>query len=247
MANSARYRGRLAYDGTRYMGFQRQANAPSIQAAVEAAIAQVAPDVPHIWGAGRTDSGVHASGQVIAFDCEWRHPTDALWRAINVNLPRDIALQDLEIAEAGFHPRFDAVRRTYHYQFYIAPVRNPVWDRFRWHIPHALDVAAMQSAADLLIGIHDFATFGQPTQGDVTIRELFRAAIEQAAENEYVFIIEGNAFLRSMVRSIMGTLVDVGRGKLALEAFAAAFHAADRSQAGATAPPHGLNLVQVRY
>lgn len=190
---------------------------------------------------------MHASGQVIAFDCEWKHSHEDLWRAINVYLPQDIALLNLETAPLGFHPRYDAVSRRYLYQFYISPVRYPLLDRTYWHISYKLDLAVMQTAANLLIGVHDFATFGQPTKGEVTTREIYEANFKRIDTNLYQFVIEGNAFLKHMVRSIVGTLVEVGRGKMTLEEFADAFAAADRQRAGTTAPPHGLILVHVSY
>ncbi len=214
---------------------------------MEKTIAQVTQQPVVVWGAGRTDAGVHASGQVVAFECVWKHPTDNLWRAINVNLPKDIALLRLEVAAPGFHPRYDAISRRYIYQFYTAPVRHPLLERTSWQISYQLDLMAMQSAANLLIGTHDFATFGQPTQGEVTIRDMYEARFRTVETDLYQFIIEGNAFLKHMVRGIMGTLVEVGRGKMRVSEFAEAMAAADRRRAGTNAPPHGLTLVQVNY
>jgi len=248
---SRRYRGKLAYDGTRYEGFQRQAAGKlTIQGELERAIEKVSVQDVTIMGAGRTDAGVHATGQVIAFDCAWRHGSDKLLGAINANLPPDIALKSLRAlseAEADFHPRYNAISRRYVYHFYAAAVREPLWDRTRWHVGPAIDLNAMQAAADVLPGIHDFATFGQPTQGTVTIRNLHAASVEAESDGAYRFIIEANAFLKRMVRSITGSLVEVGRGFWTVEEFAEAFRAADRSRAAATAPPHGLVLAAVRY
>lgn len=246
--SSRRYRGILAYDGTRFQGFQRQAAGKlTIQGELERAIEAVTAQQVTIMGAGRTDAGVHATGQVIAFDCAWRHEANDLLRAINAKLPPDIALKTLDEAAADFHPRHDAISRRYEYRFYAAEVREPIWDRFRWHIGPFVDLSAMQAAADLLPGSHDFATFGQPTQGSVTIRHLYEARLHTEGESAYRLCIEANAFLKHMVRSIMGTLVQVGRGHWTVEQFAGAFRAANRSEAAATAPPHGLVLVRVRY
>jgi tRNA pseudouridine38-40 synthase len=245
---SRRYRGILAYDGTRYQGFQRQAAGKlTIQGELEHAIEKVTAQGVIIMGAGRTDAGVHATGQVVAFDCAWRHSSDELLRAINANLPPDIALKFLSEAAAGFHPRYDAISRRYVYHFYAAAVREPLWDRVKWCVGPEVDLNAMQAAADVLTGSHDFATFGQPTQGTVTIRHLHAAQFQAEADGAYRFTIEANAFLKHMVRSIMGSLVQVGRGLWTVEQFAEAFRAADRSKAAATAPPHGLVLVSVRY
>jgi len=249
LPSSQRFRGRLAYAGTRYAGFQRQAaGIPTIQGAVEQAINTVTQQTVTVGGAGRTDAGVHASGQVIAFDCRWKHPTEALWRAINANLPQDIVLKDLSEAAPGFNPRYDAISRRYIYQFYTAPVREPIWEYTSWHVgKQPLDLDAMQTAAHLMLGTHDFATFGQPTVGDVTVRTVMEAQLTLHEDGYYRFHIEANAFLQHMVRSIMGTLAEVGRGKITLDEFAAALQAADRSRAGQTAPPHGLNFVLVKY
>jgi tRNA pseudouridine38-40 synthase len=200
-----------------------------------------------VIAAGRTDRGVHARGQVIAFDSVWKHPTTDLWRAVNANLPPDIALVDLQEAQADFHPRFDALSRRYVYQFYTAPVRNPLWDRYSWHIGSKIDLPTMQTAADYLIGEHDFATFGQPPKGTNTIRQVYEARCLGGENGFYQFAIEANAFLTHMVRSIMGILAEVGRGWISVAMFAEAFAAAERSRGGTIAPPHGLILDKVRY
>lgn len=257
-----RFRATLAYDGTRYSGFQRQAgDTPTIQGAVEAALHRISGQHITIMGAGRTDAGVHASGQVIAFDLAWRHQSSDLLRALNANLPTDIALQTIAPA-VDFHPRFDARQRTYVYRFYQSRIRNPLWDRSMWQIVspagQPLDEAAMHQAAALLVGEYDFSTFGQPTQpGGSPVRQVIRssltfgsgafAAADQGAPTAGGYTITANAFLQRMVRSIMGTLAQVGRGAMDVETFEAALLAADRSRAGPTAPPQGLTLVSVTY
>lgn len=250
-----RYRAVLAYDGTEYLGFQRQAgDTPTIQGAVEAALRQVTQQEITVIGAGRTDTGVHASGQVIAFDAAWPHEPGALWRAVNANLPDAVALQSLEEAAAHFHPRFDARSRTYSYTLYFAPVRQPLWQRTVWHIAThrspALD--AMRQAAAGLVGTHDFATFGQPPQGEQTVREVFRSDIALVDRPEAIccvlrYEIEANAFLYRMVRRIVGGLARVGRGDLTAEDFLTAFRAADGTWPNPSAPAHGLCLTRVTY
>ena len=245
-----RYRATLAYDGTAYAGFQRQvAGTPTIQATLEAAVARVCRQTVNVMGAGRTDAGVHASGQVIAFDVDWRHTASDLLRALNANLPIDIALQSIAPAEAGFHPRFSARSRTYVYRLYARRVRQPLWDRTVWQVSVPLDVPAMRQAAALLVGEHDFATFGQPPQGDNTVRCILTSALAEDAQEAglLAYRVTANAFLQRMVRSIVGSLVEVGRGAMTIEGFNAAFRAADRSQAGPSAPPQGLTLVYVEY
>lgn len=254
-----RYRAVVAYDGTRYYGFQRQAgDTPTIQGALETALARVTQQSVTVTGAGRTDRGVHATGQVIAFEVVWRHLTHDLWRAVNANLPDAIALQTLAEAVADFHPRFDARSRMYEYTLYAAPVRQPLLNNMAWHVPtqQPLDIAAMQQAAEMVIGTHDFATFGQPPQGENTIRTVMRSVFEPLpnARPEVQMLrytIEANAFLYRMVRRMVGTLVRVGTGQLSLAAFEAAFSAADGSgaqnRAEQTAAAHGLCLVRVTY
>ncbi|RLD00479.1 MAG: tRNA pseudouridine(38-40) synthase TruA [Chloroflexi bacterium] len=241
-----RVRAVVAYDGTDYGGSQRQTNAPTVQAALEAALAQVTQEEITILAAGRTDAGVHAAGQVIAFDTTWRHDLDDLQRALNAVLPSDVAVLGVALAAPDFHPRYDAHSRHYRYTLYNAPVRYPLNRRYSLHVNGALNVAAMQQAARYLVGEHDFATFGQPPQGRVTVRRVLAA--EWGGKPPHLkFDIKANAFLYRMVRSIVGTLLQVGRGKIGVEEFAAALAAADRRRAGPTAPPHGLCLIEVRY
>ena len=208
----------VAYDGTDYGGFQRQANAPTVQAALERALDQVAQAEIGILAAGRTDAGVHAAGQVVAFDVGWRHGLDDLWRALNAVLPADVAVQSLQEAAPDFHPRYAARSRRYRYSIYNAAVRWPQARRYSLHVISPLDVGAMQEAAQALVGERDFATFGQPPQGENTVRRVIGAG--WGGEPPWLtFDIEGNAFLYRMVRSIVGTLLQVGRGAMSLEAF----------------------------
>lgn len=199
-----------------------------------------------ITGAGRTDSGVHALGQVVSFDIAWRHDEEALLRATNANLPDDIAFSDVSAAAPSFHPRFDARRRLYQYHVYNRPERNPLRRRYSWHVRRQLDLQAMNAAAATICGTHDFATFGQPPQGENTVRQVFRAAWREEGRC-LVFDIEGNAFLYRMVRSIVGALRAVGHGEWTVRDFVAVFQAADRSLAAATAPAHGLVLASISY
>lgn len=256
-----RVRAVVAYDGTDYSGFQRQANAPSVQEAIEDTLAQVTQQPVTIWMAGRTDAGTHAVGQVIAFDTAWGHAISELHRAMNAVLPDDIVVRDLEETDAGFHPRYDACSRRYQYVIYNASVPCPLTRRYSLHVNKPLDIAAMESASRSLIGEHDFATFGQPPQGNVTVRRVTKAAWreEPAGAGPFAglkgehdarwlfFDIEANAFLYRMVRSIVGTLLAVGRGWISEEAFSEAMAACDRGQAGTTAPAHGLCLMEVTY
>lgn len=250
-----RYRAVLAYDGTGYHGFQRQAgDTPTIQGAVEAALARVTGQPVTITGAGRTDTGVHATGQVIAFDVAWKHAVQDLWRAVNANLPDGIALQTLDKTGAEFHPRYDARSRAYEYTLYTAPVRQPLVDRYAWFVAGRglLDIDGMQAAAASLIGRHDFATFGRPPQGDNSVRCVQRSEIkampgQAPGEQRFRYTIEADAFLYRMVRRIVGALVRVGRRKLSVQEFEAVFRAADGAWPNQTAPARGLCLVKVTY
>jgi len=238
----------VAYDGSAYHGFQYQANAATIQCELEAALDRVAKREGRVAGAGRTDAGVHASGQVIAVYVHWQHSLPALQRAWNVHLP-------------------DA-SRTYRYTIWQgpgvtgksveqAPRRSPLTDRFALYEVRSLNLAAMQEAALGLVGSHDFATFGQPPQGESTVRAVHTAEWQVVEENllrlgdypsrRLVFTITANAFLRQMVRSIVGSLLAVGRGEWAVSDFESAFEACNRCRSAPPAPPQGLVLEKVTY
>ncbi|TVR21161.1 MAG: tRNA pseudouridine(38-40) synthase TruA [Anaerolineaceae bacterium] len=241
----------LAYDGTAYQGFQRQASGtPTVQAELEAAIRRITAQDVTVIAAGRTDTGVHATGQVIAFDVDWPHPPAALLRALNAALPPDVALQGI-VRRDGFHPRYDAREREYVYTVIHAPQRQPLTRNQAWYVPQPLALDAMNRAAAVLVGRHDFATFGQSPHGDNTVREVFRSAWAQVAGESGVttfrYTISATAFLHHMVRRIVGLLVNVGRGWLTVADFAAIFAGADRSRVGIIAPPCGLVLRYVGY
>jgi tRNA pseudouridine38-40 synthase len=165
----------VEYDGTDYLGFQLQAQCPTVQGEIEQALAAVTQKETRIIAAGRTDTGVHAQGQVIAFSTAWRHPVEELQRALNAVLPEDIAARELRPVAEDFHPRFDAVSREYRYTILNHPLRSPLARRFAYHFPRPLDVVAMNEAAGTLMGTHDFASFGQAPQGDNMVRTVYRA------------------------------------------------------------------------
>ncbi len=241
-----RVRAVVAYDGTDYGGFQRQRNAPTIQAELESALREITGHPTRILAAGRTDAGVHAIGQVIAFDVAWRHGPEALQRALNARLPRSIAVREVAVASPTFHPRYDARRRAYRYTIYRDAVRHPLRERYALHVAKPLDLEAMREAAALLLGEHDFHAFGSPPQGEKSVRTLFRADWLEA-ESWLHFEIEANAFLYRMVRMIVGTLLRVGEGRLSAEAVAEILRARDRGRAGPAAPAKGLTLTAVFY
>lgn len=255
----------VAYDGTDFHGFQYQANAPSVQGVLEAALDRCCRREGRVIGAGRTDAGVHANGQVITVSVSWAHTLTALERAWNVHLPGAVSVRGVREAPVGFHPRFSAMSRTYRYtvQMYVAPTgapapkRSPLTDRYALLAPQLLDVTAMNVAADALIGVHDFATFGQATHGESTEREVFAAqwqtsinslpALDDFPGQRLIFTITANAFLRQMVRNVVGTLLMVGRGVLTPAEVVAMLAARDRRLSAPPAPPQGLVLERVTY
>jgi tRNA pseudouridine38-40 synthase len=239
-------RARVAYDGTDFCGYQIQVDQRTVQGELEAALQQITQNPVRIVAAGRTDSGTHALGQVVAFEAEWRHSLQKLHRGWNAVLPRDVSVWSVVEAVEGFHPRFDAQSRSYRYTIWNHPVENPLLrQRVLWHA-RPLNVEAMSEAAHLLLGEHDFATFGSPPQGHNTVRRVMSVTWSHAGPKLH-FDIEANAFLYRMVRSIIGTLIQVGADELTVKEFGSLFAAADRSRAGPTAPAHGLCLMAVHY
>ena len=237
----------VEYDGTAYEGFQIQQGRPTIQAALERAIARITQERVRVVGAGRTDSGVHAEGQVIHFDSAWDRPLDVLQRALNAVLPEDIAIRHLGIAPDGFHARYSALNRCYRYTIVNRPVRAPLLTRYAHHVSHPLDVETMHQAGQVLIGEHDFRAFGSPMQpGGTTVRRIESLSCERRGDLVTITVV-GNAFLRRMVRRIAGTLVEVGLGRLVPADVANLLAARDPNEVKWTLPPHGLCLVKVNY
>jgi len=238
----------VAYDGTDFAGFQWQPPAKdrTVQGVLEAALARVAQPSTRVTGSGRTDSGVHASGQVVAFHVAWRHSLADLQRALNAVLPQDVVVLELAEAPEGWHPRFSALRRHYRYTVLNLPLRSPLERRYAHLVTEPLNLEAMRAGAGTLVGTHDFASFGRPTQGDSTVRHIYSADWQQDARR-FTFDVVGNAFLRGMVRSIAGVLLRVGTGAWPVERVVAVLAARDRAAAGAPAPSCGLCLVEVEY
>jgi tRNA pseudouridine38-40 synthase len=241
-----RYRGTIEYDGADFLGYQIQAVGRTVQGELEKSLAQVTGAATRVDGAGRTDAGVHALGQVIAFNAIWRHTLTDLHRALNATLPHDIVVRDLKIVEDGFHPRFSALSRSYRYTIINQPWPSALQRRYAHHVREPLDVAAMRAASQYLLGSHDFASFGQPPQGEITVREVTQAEwlVEGA---RLMFDITANAFLYRMVRTIVGTLLQVGLGRLAPTDVEQILAARDLTRSAAPAPAHGLCLMRVVY
>ncbi len=239
----------VEYDGTAYHGWQLQKRLPTIQGEMERVLSRLL-DVPiRVHGAGRTDAGVHARGQVAHFIGDWSGGVTALHKACNALLPPDIALSSLQTAADDFHARHSARSKTYCYRFLNRSLRSPFHRLYAWHIPQALDTESMALAAGHLLGSHDFSAFGSPTDGTTsTVREIIDTRLTKDSTGEVLlFSITGTGFLRYMVRSLVGTLVLVGKKKIVPADFLAILESCDRSRSGPTAPPHGLSLMSVHY
>lgn len=239
-----RYRIELAYNGTRFGGWQIQPNAPTIQQAVQIALSQICNQNVELLGCGRTDAGVHASQFFAHFDTDHTIPIDIAHR-LNKMLSSDISVADILPVESDFHSRFNATYRKY--QYHIAFDKNPFQSETAWWFNQSLNLYKMNECATMLIGTHSFGSFckGETPNGNFNCT-VFESRWEKT-ETEYIFSIAANRFLRSMVRAIVGTLVDVGLEKINALEFTSIFKAGNRSDAGHSAPPQGLFLTQVRY
>ncbi len=240
-------RATVAYDGADFRGFQWQAQGRTVQGVLEAALAQVTQSHTRVIGSGRTDAGVHALGQVIGFRTVWRHALADLQRALNAVLPADVVVLDLGPAAPDWHARFSAVRRHYRYTVLNLALRAPLDRRYAHLVTQPLRLDRLQAAAGVLVGEHDFASFGQPMQlAETTVRCVFSASWQQEGPR-FTFDVIGNAFLRGMVRSLVGCTLQVGAGAWPLEQLVAVLAARDRAAAAPPAPACGLCLMQVDY
>lgn len=241
----------LAYDGTDYFGWQRQARGRTIQGVVEDAIEQITGTRSKVLASGRTDAGVHALGQVAAFRTESPLTTATLVKALNAILPDDIAVLAAEEVPLTFHPIRDARRKRYRYLIDDDPIRPVFFRRFVWHYPRRLDAERMRRAAKCLVGKHDFAAF--ETSGakrKTSVRSVSELEVSRAiteAPSLIAIDIEADGFLYNMVRNIVGSLVEIGRGARSVEWLKEVLASQDRRLAGPTAPPQGLFLVSVTY
>ncbi len=241
----------LAYDGADYAGWQVQPGRRTIQGELETALRKITGEEIRTLAAGRTDAGVHARGQVVGVRTETHLDDATLQRALNAELPRDIAVLRVEPAADGFHPIRDARRKRYRYTIADGPVRDVFRLRYAWQHPVRLDDAAMAEAAKNLVGAHDMASFqtsGSPRKGTVrTIEELSVVRGRPPEEHLLTVEVQADGFLYNMVRAIVGTLVEVGRGAQPVEWLCAVRDARDRRVAGPNAPPQGLCLLWVNY
>ena len=237
----------VEYDGTAYGGWQVQPNALTVQEQVESALAQVVGYPVRIHSSGRTDAGVHAIDMKAHFDVDTLLPLSAYREGVNRFLPQDIVVRQVVRVEDDFHARFDAQGKWYRYRIYRGEIRSPLHRLNTWHISMSLDIEAMKQAASVLVGTHDFSVFqASGCAAATTRRTLFDVTLGEQ-DGELVIDVRGSGFLKNMVRILVGSLVEVGRGRLTAEKLREILECGQRGQAGLTAPPQGLCLMQVWY
>lgn len=241
------YRLLLEYDGTDYSGWQLQPNARTVQGVIESALATLLKHPTRVYAAGRTDAGVHALGQVATFRTERTMEPRELRNALNALTPTDVAIREVALVPDSFDARRSATSRVYEYRIWNQPWRSAFWHRITWHVPRSLDVRAMRAAAAALVGEHDFSAFrASDCDSESRTRRVLHSGLTET-DNLCTYRVQANAFLKHMVRTIVGTLVAVGTGDLAPDAMPEVLVSRDRGRAGATAPPQGLCLVAVSY
>jgi tRNA pseudouridine38-40 synthase len=237
----------IEYDGTGFAGWQRQADQRTVQGCLEDAIREMTGETVPVRGAGRTDAGVHAAGQVASFPLAARIPVHGLLRGLNAILPPDVALLEVADAAPDFDARFSARGKVYRYEVWNHLVRSPLRARTSWHVRGALDMTAIREAAAALVGEHDFRAFRAADCERRTTRRIVRRLDVDRQGALLAFEIEATAFLKNMVRILVGTLVDIGRGRIPADAVARMLETGDRAAGGVTAPPEGLTLLRVIY
>jgi tRNA pseudouridine38-40 synthase len=250
----------IAYDGTDFSGWQSQPGQVTVQGALTEVLEKLTGSRATIHAAGRTDAGVHASGQVVNFKTQSPLPAEELQRALNALLPPTVRVNFAEEVSPDFHSRWDALAKTYRYRIFRGRVVPPFLWKYVQHDPCVMDFDLMVEAAYHFIGEHDFTSFAASTGSEeddrdrTTTRTIYRSELlrVQTANSpdeaeEWVYIVRGRSFMRHMVRKMVGTLVDVGRGRLAAGDLPEIFALRDRSKSGATMPPHGLCLESVEY
>ena len=249
----ARYQLTLAYDGTDFFGSQRQASKRTVQGELEQALCKLGWTGRSALMSGRTDTGVHATGQVASFDLDWAHSDEELVRALNAELPADIAVHSARVASKRFHPRFDASARRYRYRLFCQPLRDPIRERFAWRLWPGIRGDLLEETASLFLGTHDFSAFGSPTTPNGgTVRTVMKAEWSQTEGDTWQFEVQADAFLYRMVRRLVFVQVAVAQQKASAETIARFL--ADGAAAGkrrelpaGLAPAHGLTLVEVVY
>lgn len=240
----------IEYDGTNYHGWQRQANAVAIEELVEKALLTILREEIKLTTAGRTDTGVHAINQVVNFSTENTIRADRLFLSLNAILPNDIVIKSVEDVPDNFDARRSAKSKRYRYVILNSKAPTALYRKRAWHVRAKLDTDLMLKGAEMLLGEHDFSSFrGKGCVSKHAVRRMLNVSINVVGEaKEYIYFeIEGQAFLKHMVRNIVGTLVALGSGKIGINEFKSALDARDRTKAGVTAPPQGLYLVEVKY
>jgi len=267
----ARYKLTLTYDGSGFVGSQRQASIKiagsslartrTIQGELEKALQRLGWTGRSVVMSGRTDTGVHATGQVAAVDFDWAHADDQLVRALNSALPNDVAVRFVEAVDPEFHPRFDAIARLYRYRLFCQPLRDPLRERFAWRVWPTLNASVLTDTAALFLGTHDFSAFGSPTTPKgTTVRTVMKAEWRLVSDDEWHFEVQADAFLYRMVRRLVFVQAAVAQGKVSAEVVAnslakQARPGFDRRVPSGTrsglpsglAPAHGLTLIEVKY
>lgn len=244
---SDRFQVRLAYDGTDFFGSQYQPERRTVQGELQQALGKIGWEGKTVYFSGRTDAGVHAAGQVVAFDFKWDHQEKELERALNAVLPPDISAVRVRRTRSDFQPRYDARSREYHYRILNSPTRDPLQERYCWRVWPELDLIRMKREARRLRGTHDFAALGAPHQpGGSTIRRIERAAWKRKG-NLLVFEIIGNAFLYHMVRRVVMVLVNLGQGREPASGIRSYLENPAGPPSQGLAPAQGLTLVKVNY
>jgi len=238
----------IEYDGSAYHGWQCQKNIPTIQAAIETALATMTGQHARIRGSGRTDAGVHARGQVASFECCTRLDAEAFQHGLNSLLPPDIVICDCRLVDNRFHAQYDAQSKRYRYRIVNQPLPLAIGRQYVWWIRRPLDLDAMQQACACLAGRHDFKAFeGSGSPRRHSLRTIYEAELTRGRHNRIEFYIRGSGFLKFMVRNIVGTLVEIGLGKYPATECQSILNSRDRGRAGQTAPACGLCLLEVFY
>ena len=238
----------IEYDGSGFHGWQRQKKDRTVQETIEKALAVMTREKVTLIGSGRTDAGVHALGQVAGFKTRSRLAAPIFLNGLNSLLPDDVVVRACDPMPDTFHARFDVASKRYRYHILNRPIAPAIGRQFVWHIRKPLDTAAMTDAAIVMLGTHDFKAFeGTGSPRDHSIRTVTDSTIKETGDGNLTYDIQACGFLRFMVRNIVGTLVDVGLGKIDKQDVRAILQSKDRSRAGATAPPHGLFLMDVTY
>jgi tRNA pseudouridine38-40 synthase len=237
----------LAYDGSNFQGSQKQANRRTAQGEFEKALRSLGWLDKSALVAGRTDAGVHATGQTVAFDLEWPHPEDELLRALNGNLPHDLAVRELRVTTNEFHPRFDATSREYRYRLFCDPIRDPLREKFLWRVYPSFDEGALIKNASLFLGQHDFSAFGSRiSPKGTTTRTVTKSEWRKISDGEWRYEVKADAFLYRMVRRLVAAQISVAQGKRSVAEIHTALTKQGKLFVG-LAPAHGLTLIEVTY